>query len=85
MRKTPEWKQHWPRFTFEKLVCMYINDCMQYLKAAHAGEKPNLAQEEFAPTENQDSIYYGLRELKDMCMAICGRKGFDWKGKRGKG
>ena len=68
------WQEHWPSFSFEKLVAMYINDCLQYL-----GEI-SLETTVFPPTETRDELYYGLRKLKSECMRVMGKPSFDWEG-----
>jgi len=73
------WKQDCPNFSFEELVAMYINDCMQYLKAKLQFKEPDLTKDEFEQTQNQELIYYGLRELKDLCMRISGKEPLNWK------
>lgn len=73
------WKDHHPGLSFRTLVCMYINDCRQYLRAAQEGREPDLASTEFEPTENETSIYYGLRELKDLCIRVAGGDPLPWK------
>ena len=74
----PHWKEHYPNLSFEELVCMYINDCMQYLDGCHVG-KVDLSELKFDRTNNQDIIYFGLRYLKDKCMQIAGNEPLDWK------
>lgn len=72
------WQDKNPTLIFEELVAMYINDCMQYLKTC-PGVEPDLVKEEFERTTNQDLIYYGLRELKDLCMYKAGVEPQNWK------
>ena len=67
----PHWKKYWPGFTFNQLLCMYISDCLGYLRG---GLVP------FEHTEDEDLIYYGLRELKDECIKKAGLEPMDWKG-----
>ena len=67
------WQEHFPNFSFEKLVAMYINDCLYYL--AYKDRKTKATFEE---TENRELIYYGLRELKDACIRISGEEPIDW-------
>jgi len=67
------WREDWPNFSFEKLVAMYINDCLQYL--THSP----LTEERFEPTENQELVYYGLRQLKDACMEAVGEEPMNWQ------
>lgn len=64
---------------FKKEVCMYINDCKQYLKAAIDGKGVDMESEEFDPTQDEFLIIYGLKELKDLSMQLCGRQPLDWK------
>ncbi len=66
--------------SFKKEVCMYINDCKQYLKARIAGRPVDMLSEEFKPTEDEYLIIYGLKEVKDLCMSVGGSKPLDWKG-----
>lgn len=66
--------------SFKKDVCMYINDCKQYLKAGLAGKPVNMQKGEFDPTDNEFLIIYGLKELKDLSMRVAGRRPLDWKG-----
>lgn len=65
---------------FKAEVCMYINDCKQYLRSAIEGKPVNMEMGEFDPTDEEFLIIYGLKELKDMCMRLAGRAGLDWKG-----
>ena len=65
---------------FKAEVCMYINDCKQYLRAAVDGKPVNMEKGEFDPTDEEFLIIYGLKELKEMCMLLAGRPRLDWKG-----
>lgn len=65
---------------FKKEVCMYINDCMQYLKGAVSGQPVNMEKGEFDPTQNEFEIIHGMKELKDLCIQASGRKPLNWKG-----
>ncbi len=65
---------------FKAEVCMYINDCKQYLRAALEGKPVNMEKEEFDPTDEEFLIIYGLKEVKEMCMRLAGRRPLDWKG-----
>ena len=65
---------------FKAEVCMYINDCKQYLRAAINGKPVNMEKGEFDPTDEEFLIIYGLKELKDMSMILAGRPRLDWKG-----
>ena len=65
---------------FKSEVCMYINDCKQYLRAA-LGQKPvDMEKTEFEPTDEEFLIIYGLKEVKEMSMMLAGRRPLDWKG-----
>jgi len=64
----------------EVLIAMYINDCMQYLKAKLKNKKVDLSKEEFSLSK-KGNIINGLKELKDLCMKIAGRKPFNWRKK----
>jgi hypothetical protein len=68
---------------FEELVAMYISDCMQYLDVARTFKKPNLVNEKFEITSDQDLIYYGLRQLKDECMRLAGEDPLNWQDSKG--
>ena len=68
------WRERFPDKPFSWVVCMYINDCMQYLIDG------NVSVDRFEPTENEDLIYDGLRELKDLAMQANGDEPLDWKG-----
>ena len=65
--------------TFEEMVSMYINDCMQYLNAKLEGKKPDLAKEEFQKTKNHNEIYEGLRKLEDLCIKVAGGFPLKWE------
>ena len=65
---------------FKSEVCMYINDCKQYLRAALERKPVNMEKGEFDPTDEEFLIIYGLKELKDMSMILAGRPRLDWKG-----
>jgi hypothetical protein len=65
---------------FKTEVCMYINDCKQYLKAGLTGKPVDMETGEFDPTQEEFLIIYGLKELKDMCMQVARRRRLDWKG-----
>ncbi len=65
---------------FKKDVCMYINDCKQYLKAALDGRPVDMESEEFDPTQNEFLIIYGMKELKDLSMRAARHSRLDWKG-----
>ena len=65
---------------FKAEVCMYINDCKQYLRAAVEGKPVNMKKGEFDPTDEEFLIIYGSKELKDMCMQAAGRRHLDWRG-----
>ena len=65
---------------FKKEVCMYINDCKQYLKAAVVGKAVDMMKGEFDPTEDEFLIIYGMKEIKDLSMRLAGRKPLNWKG-----
>ena len=64
---------------FKSEICMYINDCKQYLKAGLEGRRVDMEKGEFDPTDEEFLIIYGLKELKDLCMQTAGRSGLDWK------
>ncbi len=66
--------------SFKKDVCMYINDCKQYLKAALEKRPVDMMANEFSPTDNEYLIIYGMKELKDLSMSVGGRQPLDWKG-----
>lgn len=65
---------------FKAEVCMYINDCKQYLRSAIERKPVDMMKGEFDPTDEEFLIIYGLKELKDMCMRVAGMRGLDWKG-----
>ncbi|MBL7198268.1 MAG: hypothetical protein ISS47_09240 [Candidatus Omnitrophica bacterium] len=65
---------------FKTEVCMYINDCKQYLKAALEDRAVDMMKDEFDPTQEEGLIIYGLKELKDLSVRLCGRRPLDWKG-----
>ncbi len=65
---------------FKAEVCMYINDCKQYLRAAIEEKPVNMGKGEFDPTDEEFLIIYGLKEVKEMCMRLAGRRPLDWKG-----
>ncbi len=65
---------------FKAEVCMYINDCKQYLRAASEGKPVNMEKGEFDPTDEEFLIIYGLKQLKDMCMRQARRARLDWQG-----
>jgi hypothetical protein len=65
---------------FKAEVCMYINDCKQYLRAASERKPVNMEKGEFDPTDEEFLIIYGLKELKDMCMQQARRARLDWQG-----
>lgn len=65
---------------FKAEVCMYINDCKQYLRAALERKPVNMEKAEFDPTDEEFLIIYGLKEVKEMCMRLAGRRPLDWKG-----
>ncbi|GEM_PF-6468815 len=65
---------------FKKEVCMYINDCKQYLKAALEKRPVDMEKDEFDPTQDEFLIIYGMKELKDLSMRLAGRRPLDWKG-----
>ena len=65
---------------FKKEVCMYINDCRQYLKAAIEGRPVDMMKGEFDPTEDEFLIIYGMKELKDLSIQLAGRRPLNWKG-----
>ncbi len=65
---------------FKAEVCMYINDCKQYLRAANEGKPVNMEKGEFDPTDEEFLIIYGLKELKDMCMQQARRARLKWQG-----
>lgn len=65
---------------FKAEVCMYINDCMQYLKAGMEGRSIDMEKGEFDPTDEEFLIIYGLKDLKDICMRMSGDIPMDWKG-----
>ena len=64
---------------FKTEVCMYINDCKQYLKAALSGKPVDMEKGEFDPTREEFLIIYGMKELKDLCMRTARRRPLDWK------
>jgi len=66
--------------SFKKDVCMYINDCKQYLKAAIEQRPVDMESEEFDPTQDEFLIIYGMKELKDLSMRVAGRHPLNWKG-----
>ena len=63
---------------FKAEVCLYINDCKQYLKAGLADKSVDMMKCEFEPTDEEFLIIYGLKELKDLCMQVAGRRGLNW-------
>lgn len=65
---------------FKAEICMYINDCKQYLRAALEGKPVRMEKGEFDPTDEEFLIIYGLKELKEMSMLLAGRRPLDWKG-----
>ena len=65
---------------FKKEVCMYINDCKQYLKAAAEGRPVDMMKDEFDPTDDEFLIIYGMKELKSLAMRLAGRRPLNWKG-----
>ena len=65
---------------FKAEVCMYINDCKQYLRAAIERKPVNMEKGEFDPTDEEFLIIYGLKKLKDMCMQAAGQARLDWEG-----
>lgn len=65
---------------FKAEVCMYINDCKQYLRAALENRPVDMMAEEFDPTDEEFLIIYGLKEVKEMSMRLAGRRPLDWKG-----
>ena len=65
---------------FKKEICMYINDCKQYLKAALDGKPVDMMKGEFDPTEDEFLIIYGMKELKGLSMRLAGRRPLNWKG-----
>lgn len=65
---------------FKAEVCMYINDCKQYLRAAIERKPVDMRKGEFDPTDEEFLIIYGLKELKEMCMRLAGRQPLDWQG-----
>ena len=65
---------------FKKEVCMYINDCKQYLKAALEGKPIDMMKGEFDPTDDEFLIIYGMKELKDLSMRLAGHRSLNWKG-----
>lgn len=65
---------------FKAEVCMYINDCKQYLRAALEGKPVRMEKAEFDPTDEEFLIIYGLKEVKEMCMRAAGRRPLNWKG-----
>ena len=65
---------------FKAEVCLYINDCKQYLRAAIEHRPVDLLKAEFDPTDQEFLIIYGLKELKEMSMRAAGKAGFDWPG-----
>ncbi len=65
---------------FKAEVCMYINDCKQYLRAALERKPVRMEKAEFDPTDEEFLIIYGLKELKEMSMLLAGRRPLDWKG-----
>ena len=65
---------------FKTEVCMYISDCKQYLNASLEGRAVDMLEDEqFAPTDEEFLIIYGLKELKGLCMQAAGQQGLDWK------
>ncbi len=65
---------------FKAEVCMYINDCKQYLRAALERKRVNMEKAEFDPTDEEFLIIYGLKEVKEMSMRLAGGIPLDWKG-----
>jgi len=65
---------------FKAEVCMYINDCKQYLKAALEGRPVDMMKGEFDPTDEEFLIVYGMKELKDLSMRLAGRRPLKWEG-----
>ena len=65
---------------FKAEVCMYINDCKQYLRAALEGKPVRMEKAEFDPTDEEFLIIYGLKEVKEMSMRLAGGIPLDWKG-----
>ena len=75
LRRDTTWEEDAPVDRFEELVAMYINDCMQYLKRTQNCR----GGVEFDPTTEQDKIFDGLRELKDLCMKQAGVEPVPWE------
>lgn len=65
---------------FKAEVCMYINDCKQYLRAALERKPVDMEKAEFDPTDEEFLIIYGLKEVKEMSMRLAGRRPLNWKG-----
>ena len=80
MPKNKKYEDEFVTDDFKTEVCMYINDCKQYLKAAMKGKPVNIEKDEFDPTQDEYLIIYGMKELKDLAMQLCGRKPLNWKG-----
>lgn len=79
-KKKPQYDTEFVTGNFKKEVCMYINDCKQYLKAAIEGRPVDMMAEEFDPTQDEYLIIYGMKELKDLSMRLAGRRPLNWKG-----
>jgi hypothetical protein len=65
---------------FKSEICMYINDCKQYLRAALEGRPVDMEKGEFDPTDEEFLMIYGMKELKDMSMRLAGGRPLDWQG-----
>ena len=65
---------------FKSQVCMYINDCKQYLRAALEGRPVDMMKGEFDPTEWEARIIFGLHEVKEMCGKFAARRPLGRKG-----
>lgn len=78
--KKSDYSKEFVTGNFKKEVCMYINDCKQYLKAALEGRPVDMEKGEFDPTQDEYLIIYGMKELKDLSMRLSGRRPLNWKG-----
>lgn len=54
--------------TFHECVCMYINDTLQYLRAATTGKPVDIMRDEFGPTLDENRIVNGLQRVKAEAM-----------------
>lgn len=79
-KKKPSYEDEFVTGDFKTEVCMYINDCKQYLKAALEQRPVDMMKDEFDPTQDEFLIIYGMKELKGLSMRLAGRRPLNWKG-----